>query len=312
MRQTLFDIIDNMSNSYDHMKGIWHLRIFAFLFPVFMWIVMSQSLVMVHNSPLNRYGGFSSLNSGNYTNSTAQLHNISNGTDANFGLTYGEPNVTIFKQVADLPVLTGFFDIGLILFIIFYSLFMIGLVLLAEGQQEKSTSKFITKTLVGVLIFFCLSILLYHIDKDIAYITAANELVGVIPNLLEITPVFHMMIIFQGAILSSIVAIWTTPILPKNPYDQEVISLHIGNWKQYGSWIATLLGGIFLTTAIIFITDLSPVGKYFLRHVLVLFGGGLLLDIMFIVHKIAKLEEEFTGLRIGEERNNEILFKRQR
>lgn len=292
------------------LMGIWHqlqslrakrhLLAFTIIYAIFVWIVISQSLVMVHNSPLNKYGDFSDLKKSSGSNATAKLQNFSNTSNAEFGLTYGEPTAPIFDQIAKPPLvgdfIPGFLSLPIIVSVLLY-LVLIGVVIwLIHSRITHSPTQFTTIVLAGTILFFLHISLLFQLDSMIQYISSSNEPMAVFSARSNIPDIFYLLIFLQGVIISSLAAVWTRPLLPNEPHNAKFIQLHTENWRKYGSWIATLFGGVFLTTAIVFITDLSSVGRHFLRHALVLFGGGLVLHLGFITYKITKLEQKFSDL----------------
>lgn len=294
------------------MKKRKHLLAFAIIYVIFIWVISSQFLVMVHNSPLNRYGDFSDLDNNSGPNATAELQNFPNASDAKFGLTFGNPDKRIFTQISKLPrgkFIVAFLRPYILAIAPLYVVLMIVIILITNYITDRPALQFSIKLIGGIISFSAIILAVFHSDPKIQFITQANESVPVVSARDEISSMFYFAIISQGAIIGSLAAVWTRPVIPDKSDDTEVIRLHIENWRKYGSWIATLFGGVFLTIALVFITDLSSVGQYFLRHAIVLFGGGLILHLVFITYKISKLEERFCSIK---ERQRNRLPKRWR
>lgn len=297
----------------NYWKNRRHLLAFTTVYSIFTWIVVSQLLVMVHNSPLNRYGEFSDLKGNPGANPTEKLQHFPNASNAKFGLTYGDPTNPIFDQIAGVHAggdfISAFPRAYIIATVLSYLALSWGMIRLVKSRTESSSAQFTTIIIGGTILFFSLMLFLFELDPMLMYFQTNGKSVTIFSALAEIPTIFYILIIAQGVIISSLAAVWTRPLLPKELDNPKVIRLHSENWRKYGSWIASLFGGVFLTTAIVFITDLSSVGRYFLQHALVLFAGGLVLHLGFIIYKLTKLEEKFSDLISGKQKSS-LLIRR--
>lgn len=262
--------------------------VFFVILTVFVWVLFSQTLTLVHNTPANTHGGLSEIGSGSVNQSTADLHNISNN-QTRFGLTYGDPGEPV-------PVQTEY-GIGIISIfprVLKGALFYVGTSLiffrLIELYTEKRRNKFMLQLLSYVSLYMLSLIGYFHEDKKIVYYTSNAIELGIVEA--GIIKPFYLLIFVESIIVGGLTAIWTQPLIPVEK-EAEIIRFHRENWKQYGTWGTSLLGGVFLSSAVVFITDVSDVGWSFLRIAITLFGGGLVMYIAFIIYKIQNLEEEF-------------------
>ena len=274
----------------DMMKGRLYLLVSALLIGLFATVVFSTTVVMVHHSPVNM--------AEDVTLENATLPDLT-GDNSSYGLTFGEKDQLVGEQVSGiLPpyLITPAIPIGIVYFIL---TLVFGMERISESFRSpgKATGLFIAFVFLHGIItlgMFGFVDRIYYISNNTDYITAPMR---VMYEAIVNTKLLIMLLILQGTVLATVLTLWTHPLVPKysdisrlRRYDSDLLKLNIRKWRQYGTWLSTVFGGVLLTGALVFITDASPYGGIFLTHALILVGGGTALSLGYIAYRIHRIE----------------------
>lgn len=277
-------------------------KIFALaLFSTYLLFILSTSIVMVHNSPLNTITNQNDEGDA-FANAQSKLEEANKIP----GITFGEIDQPVKDQTEMLMesiILSPPFPIFSILLsssilLIFYQ----GTGLLERYTRMSASVSATITFIISVIAYAFGVILILEFTPKVHFITSnweSESVLWAVSNS-KVVPQFFFFTIFQGAIVNSIPFVWSRPIIPSyyNRYSNsnQAILIHLDNWRKYGSWLATVFGGILLTSVLVFITDLSLFGSLFVQHALALIGGVVVLDLIFVIFKLQKIERKVAGL----------------
>jgi hypothetical protein len=102
---------------------------------------------------------------------------------------------------------------------------------------------------------------------------------------------YYILLSLQTSVFVVTSIVWSRSIYPVKISSSQ-LRMNIQNWKQYGTWIGTFFGAIGISVGVFFITNTTEFGSLFVRHILVLFGAGIVLNISFVVNKIYRMERK--------------------
>lgn len=257
---------------------------------VFLVFLTSSSIQLAHNNPSNIKD----------VPVTQLQQNQTSIIDTSLGITYNVSNEFLIKQI-DGPLVFVPILYALVLPVMGYVamlwlIFKIGEYCIEE-RVEVSSRIPDNGTILG-LVSIALGMVAYHVISisfilehflPIYHLSDSRGTVSFTVRLLldGQANTFRRLLLIQGLLLGFIASIWTRDIQTQR--DREI---HLNNWRQYGSWISTILGGVLITTGFVFVTDLTPYGNMFVRQILILFGGTLVLTMSFIVYKMDHLESK--------------------
>lgn len=266
----------------------------AFLIPVF-----STTIIITHNSPLNAV--VSGEEGDAWNNSAGKL--IEAGKYP--GLHFGDFK-PVRKQVLTIPgllILTW----PLASWSLLFAVIVLGIPWFISQIVDWAK---IWKAVLGViwvfLIFPSFELTLFEFVHELYYITSDgwNDI-----NIWQATlgrkmhTFFLVLLIGHSVTINLIPLLWTRTIIPDFFTDDEISTnkklVHIENWRQYGTWMTTLFGGIALSAIFVLITENQGYGGAFIRHFLILLGGVVVLGLMFIVLKVYRLERELIKEETG-------------
>lgn len=267
------------------------------LFSAYLMIILSTSIAMVHNSPLNTITNQND-NGDAFTNASVKLEDA----NKNPGITFGNVNEPVKDQTRMLMgyVIT---TIPFSILVIPFSFILLAIFYYAPDYFEQNfnlpSGVSAILTLLASVIIYTLGVLaILEFIPEIHFITSGWDSKSVLWAVLntEIVPQFFLFMLFQAVIVNSIPFVWTRPIMPQyyNRYSNsnQALLIHLENWRKYGSWMATVFGGILLTSVLVFITDLSLFGSLFVQHALALIGGVVAFDLAFVIFKLQRIECE--------------------
>lgn len=293
-------------------------------------LTLGNVVLLIHHSPVGGTDMRQSDVGQNDTNiitfengSSKGVHNFSNLSNVtknnSLGLTNGDRTESLFAKddfhggvlVLNLKYfLYSFFYVGFLAFVHYFYRngvdFLNSHVFCRDGvafsriDQQKVSAPF---ELLFVAIFtfgsyIAFIYILFSRLLPIEYIYA-EETIPVVTAYQNglIHPGFIFLIILQGAMFGVVCSIWTRPLNPKKSLEERnesdsnmSIRRHISNWRQYGSWIATILGGLFLSTIVLIIFNGTSYGTLVVRNMFILFGGTVVLSLGYITLKLAHLE----------------------
>lgn len=267
------------------------------LFSVYLLIILSTSVAMIHNSPLNT---ITSQNDSSDAFSDASLK--LQEADKHPGLTFGEVDKPVQTQTR---MLMGYIIISIpfsILVLFLASTILAGFYYLPKFLEEYSNSPALLTFGLSMAFYGLSVVLILEIVPDVHFITSNWNRKSVLWAVLNgrLTPLFVLLIFFQSIIVNCIPFLWTRPIMPNyyNRYSNQnqALMIHLDNWRKYGSWMATVFGGIILTSVLVFLTDISLFGSLFVQHSLILIGGVVVLNLAFVVFKLQSIERRIAGL----------------
>lgn len=250
--------------------------LFAYLTAVFL-----SSIWILHNGPTNSIANLSIE-----TATVSELRELGKP----FGITYGNPNVGFSHQLDSRTIGTTFFISG-----IFSAIFLMGLEykdsLPHSPSEILSLVYVLTMDLLYVVLFMSLLILV----PEVNYINLTGDTVPIEMAMNNLSLSFWYLLFIHVVIISSIVAIWTRPIVPPPKYswqtpDLELVQFNLENWKHYSTWIVTLYGGTLITIAAIYTVEVRSAGTPFFTHASILLGGGLFMILLFLMFKMWECE----------------------
>lgn len=244
------------------------------VFTGYTFLVVSTNLVMFQNSPINTLDV-------TFSDEKSEI-NSAVANNSQYGLTVGDPTEPLKALSLNLDIIV------------------------------------ITSSLLIVSgLFFCLStnfsggrawLVLYAAVFPISYLAIMSVLPGVqyfvvennnhvsislLSGISSQPLLFFVMLASQGLVMSSILYVWSLPLMPEFAPDanetdghRELIKIHRNDWKQYGTWAVSLFGGLGIAASIAFFGGVSPYGSAFIIHTLILFGGSLFLIMGYVVWKI--------------------------
>lgn len=266
-----------------------------YVLPVF-WTL----IVITHNSPVNTIDG------ANHTNVTPAQVAKAGG----YGLTFGDERKIIhsFVPKPDAQAPAGIIAaVGGMLYL-FVSWFRH-----TDCGRLGNTFRTLIAGIIVSAVYYTLTLVsLYEMDR-VRYITKDGSEISVLTAFSnQLFPNFlYVLLGLQAATFAAILLIWSVRIVPEElrpNYDPSLLlqdekdalrkslETHLQNWRQYGSWIIALFGGLAITVAITVVTTVTTFGGVVVQHFLAIFGSALLLMMGYVVLKIQYLEREIRNL----------------
>lgn len=236
---------------------------------------------MVHNSPLN------TITSQNddidaFTDATSKLQE----ENKRAGLTFGKVDQPVKDQVHSL---TGYIIISrdFALVVIILSCIILGVC---------SKCSFLSSLITSIFAYMGGILAIFELIPQIHFLTHGGSSISVMQAILsdKVVTGFFLLSFLQAIIVCSVPLVWTRPIMPEF-HSNQGLRIHLNNWRKYGSWLATVLGGVLLTGVLVFLNNGSPFGSIFIQHVLILIGGAVVLNIGFVVFKLQCIECEIVN-----------------
>ena len=263
------------------------LQIGAFLaFTLFILLLSSTSVIMLHNTPLNKVTSTSEDDVWKNAKSTLDKEN------KRPGITFGEVDRPVHQQTETALARIIISPLFLILIILLSSIVLLPL-LFFKGS--------LLNFFLPAVFYFVGMLSLLCIHPNIRFMTYGFQQESILWNITDnLVGHFWILLTFQSVIVGTIPLVWSQPIMPRyyNKYisSDDLTQVHIQNWRKYGSWLATIFGGILLTSALVYLENVSSFGSLFLQHVLIAIGGALLLNLVYVIHKLRRIEYEIATL----------------
>lgn len=263
---------------------------------ILLWIViamtLSSTIALFHNSPVNTADtSFDDLNQ-------SDVNVTVNGENQSFGLTYGQRNASLDNQsfVMNLglmivgpvfPLVIAF--VGLLWWIWNYGP--------SRMRSQNGNIKLHYATLGMAFMYYLFSLFAYNLLPRVRYISVDyRNGVYLACAGADITPKFWLLIGFQSVIFATVAGIWTRPIIPDTVRSNDTdisgvkkLEIHLENWRKFGSWAVTLIGGVIITSGIAFVGQL-PFGGFFVQHVIIVCGGAVLLILAYVIYTLDELK----------------------
>lgn len=154
--------------------------------------------------------------------------------------------------------------------------------------------------MTGGYFFLIMGVFLYH--PKIRFFNEDGETISTYSAIFggEVIHWFWFMIIAHIVMIGSVSLFWSIPMVPKEyikpPKDTDALTLHLENWRKYGSWTLSLLTGLALSASLIIVLDSLPFGSAFSIHIVIVFGGGLVLNMIYMGLKLRKIEQAITSV----------------
>lgn len=254
------------------------------LFSLYLLIIVSTTVIMVHNSPLN------TITSQSDDDAFADAHLILQEENKRPGLTFGEVDRPVKDQVRTV---TGYliFSNRFVSLVALLTIALLGLFCIGVYFQS-----FILAVLSSVFCYMGGILVIFELTPQIYFITSnwSTESVLWAASNDRIVTGFFLLTFFQSIIVTSVPLLWTRSIMPEF-HSHQALRIHLNNWRKYGSWLATVLGGVLLTSVLVFINDNSPFGSLFIQHSLILIGGAVVLNLGFVVFKLQCIEKKIVN-----------------
>lgn len=266
-------------------------KIAAFVvFTIYLASVLSMTIAISHYTPLN------TISTENESDPQENATEILNKTGKRAGLTVGDLDKPFKKQIGTF---SGYLITSLP-FLLSVSLLALLLLLVFSKQSEDSNSILglsqLLRFVVGIVLYIFSVVLILRFLPQVHFIDVNGNSRTIFWALSRDKMVmqFWILLFLQAAIINSVLYVWTRPVLPAylNSRKKRALTMHLNNWRKYGSWLATVLGGVLLTSILVFITNTTQFGSFFIQHVLILVGGAVILDLLFIVFKLYRIEHE--------------------
>lgn len=282
----------------------------AIAFVIIIALVITSTLRLFHNSPMNAAG----MQVGDIGNNTTSVEVPVGSEETNrtrnqsLGLTYGDRNEAFLQKSSIWKFAFPLAPVTLIPVTIFVGLLWAVNFCSASWQArlhdsdvsesaiiliESAATIFITTLLYLILVSTTYALVLpvryiYDPDNVISFARATMD-GGLVKSQ------FWTLIFLQGVLFGLVASIWIRPVYPDGLNNSAKTRIHqdyhLQNWRQYGSWIITILAGMILSASFVLIGNYSPYGGAFVRYFMLQIGGVLALVLAFIVFKMVKFEQ---------------------
>lgn len=215
----------------------------AVLFSFYLLTIISTTVIMVHNSPLNTVTN-QSENGDAFTDASSKLQEANKRP----GLTFGKVDKPVKDQI---QTITGHI-ISSNRFIFLVALLSVALFGVFSGLQKYIQPPLLIPILLSILCYYFGVLAIFEFTPQIHFLTSDwnSESVRWATQNERLVPKFALLIFLQSLIVSSVPLLWTQPIMPEY-HSHEALRIHLNNWRKYGSWLATVLGGVLLTGILI-------------------------------------------------------------